>query len=64
MGSAARLYNEDLTHLELELRRVLQMADEGDWQEMERRELDGAKKTSRVIWSYSETMINPLPGYD
>jgi hypothetical protein len=30
--------------------------------EMARKELDGAKKTSRVIWSYSETVINPLQG--
>jgi hypothetical protein len=26
-----------------------------EWQE---------RKASRVIWSYSETVINPLPGYD
>jgi hypothetical protein len=26
--------------------------------------LGGAKKTSGVIWSDSETIINPLPGYD
>jgi hypothetical protein len=32
--------------------------------EMTRKELDDAKKTSRVIWSYSEIVINPLPGYD
>jgi hypothetical protein len=28
------------------------MAVEGDWEEMERNELDYAKKTSRVIWGY------------
>jgi hypothetical protein len=27
-------------------------------------ELGGEKKTSYVIGSYSETAINPLPGYD
>jgi hypothetical protein len=30
MGSAPRLYNEDLTQLELELGRVIEMAVEGD----------------------------------
>jgi hypothetical protein len=54
--SAPRLYNEDLTQLELELGRVLEMAVEGD--------LDWEKKTPCVIWSYSQTVINPLPGYD
>jgi hypothetical protein len=29
-----------------------------------RNELGGAKKISHVILSYSETVINPLPGYD
>jgi hypothetical protein len=29
---------------------------------MARKELDGDKKTSCVILSYSETVINPLPG--
>jgi hypothetical protein len=32
--------------------------------EMARKELGGAKKTSCVISSASETVINPLPGYD
>jgi hypothetical protein len=31
--------------------------------EMARKELDGAKKTSYVSWSYSEIVIDPLPGY-
>jgi hypothetical protein len=31
---------------------------------MARKELDGEKKTSRVIRSFNETVINPLPGYD
>jgi hypothetical protein len=31
---------------------------------MARKELDCAKKTSGVILSYLETVINPLPGYD
>jgi hypothetical protein len=31
---------------------------------MARKELDCDKKTSSVISSYSETVINPLPGYD
>jgi hypothetical protein len=58
------LYNEDLTQLELEFGRVLEMAVQGGWEEMARKELGGAKKTSRVIWSDSKTIINPLPGYD
>jgi hypothetical protein len=44
-GSAPRLYNEDLTQLELELGRVLEMAVEDDWEEMARKDLDGSKKT-------------------
>jgi hypothetical protein len=40
------------------------MAVEGDWEEMSWKELGGAKETSYVIWSDSETVINPLPGYD
>jgi hypothetical protein len=47
-----------------ELGRVLGMTVEGDWEEMARNELGGAKKTSCVIWSDSVTAINPLPGYD
>jgi hypothetical protein len=31
---------------------------------MARMELDCDKATSRVIWSYSENVINPLPEYD
>jgi hypothetical protein len=31
---------------------------------MARNELDCAKKTSYVILNDSETVINPLPGYD
>jgi hypothetical protein len=31
---------------------------------MARKELGGAKKTSYVILSGSESVINPLPGYD
>jgi hypothetical protein len=31
---------------------------------MARKEFGGAKKTSCVIRSYSETVINPLPGCD
>jgi hypothetical protein len=58
------MYNEDLKQLELEVGRVLEMAVEGDWQKMARKELGCAKKTSLVIWCYSETIVNPLPGYD
>jgi hypothetical protein len=47
-----------------ELGRVLEMAVEGDSEEVARNEVDCAKRTSYVICSYSETVINPLPGYD
>jgi hypothetical protein len=40
------------------------MVVEGDWEEMVRKESDCEKNTSYVIWSDSETVINPLPGYD
>jgi hypothetical protein len=60
VGSASRLYNEDPRQLELELGRVLEIAVEGDWEEMARKELDCDQKTSRVIWS--EVVLNPLPG--
>jgi hypothetical protein len=36
--------------------RVLEMAAQGDWEEMGRKELSGEKKISFVIWSYSETL--------
>jgi hypothetical protein len=62
--STPRLYNEDLAQLELEFGPVLEMAVQGDWKEMARMEFGSAEKTSRVIWSDSETVINPLPGYD
>jgi hypothetical protein len=42
----------------------MEMAVQGDGEEMARKELDGVKKTSCKIWSDSETVINPLPGYD
>jgi hypothetical protein len=64
VGSAQRLYNENLTQIKLEFDQFLDMAVEGDWEEMARNELDAAKKTSCVMWSASETFINPLPGYD
>jgi hypothetical protein len=38
-------------------------AAQGDG-EMARKELDGVKKTACAILSDSETVINPLPGYD
>jgi hypothetical protein len=48
----------------IELGRLLEMAVEGDWEEIARKELGGAKKTSCVIWNDSESFIYPLPGYD
>jgi hypothetical protein len=59
-----RCFPWDLRQLEGELSRVLEMAAQGDSEEMARRELGCDKKTSRVISSDSETVINPLPGYD
>jgi hypothetical protein len=47
-----------------EFGRVLEMTVQGDSEEMARKELGGAKKTSCVICSDSETSINPLPKYD
>jgi hypothetical protein len=47
-----------------ELGRVLETAVEGDWEGMARKEFDCAKKASHVIRSYSETVMNPLQGYD
>jgi hypothetical protein len=41
-----------------------EMAVKNIWEEMARKELACDKTTSRVIWSESETVINPLPGYD
>jgi hypothetical protein len=38
------------------------MAVEGDGEEMARKKLRGANKTSYVILSDSETVINPLLG--
>jgi hypothetical protein len=46
--SSSRLYNEDITQLESELARVLDVAIEGGWEEIARKELDSAKKTSRI----------------
>jgi hypothetical protein len=46
-----------------ELGRVLEMSVEGDWEERVRKQLDCEKKTLCVIWSDSETVKYPLPGY-
>jgi hypothetical protein len=43
---------------------LLEVAIQGDWEEMGRKDLGGEKNSSCVIWSDSETVINPLPGYD
>jgi hypothetical protein len=40
------------------------MVVQGDSEEMAGNELDCAKKSSYVILRESETVINPLPGYD
>jgi hypothetical protein len=47
-----------------ELGRVMEMAAQGDSEEMTRKELGGAKTTSCVICSDSDTSINPLPRHD
>jgi hypothetical protein len=44
--------------------RVLEMAVQGDLEETARKKSDRGKETSYVICSYSETVINPIPGYD
>jgi hypothetical protein len=48
----------------IELGRVLEMAVKGDWEEMARKELCDAKKTSCFISSDSETVVNSVPGDD
>jgi hypothetical protein len=47
-----------------EFGRVPELAVEDNWEEIARKESGGVKKTSFVTWSYSETVITPLPGYD
>jgi hypothetical protein len=44
-GPASRLYNEDTTQLELELKESLEIVVEDDCEEMARKELGCAKKT-------------------
>jgi hypothetical protein len=44
--SDPRLYNEDLTQLQVDLGRVMEMAAEGDQEEMARKELDYDKTTA------------------
>jgi hypothetical protein len=46
--------------IEQQLSRVSELAAT----EMSRKKLEDVKKTLCVIWSDSETVINPLPGYD
>jgi hypothetical protein len=45
-----------------ELREYLEMA--ADSEEVARKESGCAKKRLHVFSSYSETVMNPLPGYD
>jgi hypothetical protein len=47
----------------IELGRVLEMAVEGDWEEIARKELGCARKTLCVGWRGTETVINLLLGY-
>jgi hypothetical protein len=68
VGVAPRLCDEDLTQLERELssgvgRCYIELREstvKGIWKEMGWKELGRAKKASSVIWSYSETIMNPL----
>jgi hypothetical protein len=49
LGSDPRLYNEDPWQPELELRESLEMGIEDNLQELTRKELGCAKKTSSVL---------------
>jgi hypothetical protein len=58
VGAAPRLCKQDLRQLELEL-----SSGDGSWQNNGKKGIKQCKEDFIVCWSYSETVMNPLPGY-